>query len=101
MVGTPLAADFAGMTVDLEGNDSKGKFLYRTNCRVACHDGEHGDGKARSPMDLMQSEWETIAQNIAKIPCLDKWPANFTEEDVNDVFSYLYGGASDSPTPTS
>ncbi len=101
-VGTSIAAiDYRGVKIDLEANDSRGQLLYRKNCRTLCHDGEHGNGKSRSPMDLLMADWEKIAANVAKIPCIDKWPAGLTEEDLSDIFSYLHAGAADSPTPVS
>ena len=100
-VGTSIAADYRNTQIDLESNDSRGQLLYRKNCRSACHDGEHGNGKARSPLDLLMADWEKLANNIAKLPCIDQWPAGLSEDDLSDIFSYLYAGAADSPTPVS
>lgn len=97
---TGAAADYSKFAVDLEGNGFRGQVLYRKNCRTACHDGS-GTTKALSPIDKTQDEWQAKAQDLAKLPCIAKWPANLSESDISDIFSYLYGGASDSPTPTS
>lgn len=103
IVGVAIAApDYASYDVDYEfGNDSKGQFIWRQNCRLVCHDGEHGDGPMLSPMDKLMADWETIAQHVGEIKCLDKWPDTLSEDDLSDIFSYLYNGAADSPTPVS
>lgn len=100
LVGSGIAADYSTFAVDLESNENRGQVQYRKNCRSACHDGSK-EIKALSPMDKMQDEWKAHAENLAKLPCIAKWPDNMTEADLSDIFSYLYGGAADSPTPTS
>lgn len=99
--GTCVAADYRSVVLDLESNDSRGQFLYRQNCRNACHDGEHGTGQKRSPMDLLMADWEKISENIKDIACIDQWPDGLSDEDLSDIFSYLHSGAADSPTPVS
>lgn len=94
-----VAANYASYTIDVESNDSRGQFLYRQHCRTACHDGEHGDGPTLSPMNKLMEEWVNISENVGDIPCLSKWPQDISNDDMNDIFSYLYMGAADSPSP--
>lgn len=100
-VGAGIAApDYASYEVDYEfGNDSKGQYIWRQNCRLVCHDGEHGNGPMLSPMDKLMEDWEVIANNVGSIKCLADWPDTLSEDDLSDIFSYLYNGAADSPTP--
>lgn len=78
----------------IEGNTRKGKFLYRKNCRT-CHGSSASD---LSPLSKTQAEWKALATAHATIPCAENWQ-KMTEEDRNDIFSYLYSFAKDSPTP--
>jgi hypothetical protein len=76
------------------GNARKGKFLYRKNCR-SCHNGT--DAKDLSPADKTQAEWKATFGDIGKIKCSGDWTVN--ESDLNDIFTYLYDYAKDSPSP--
>ena len=88
-VGLAVAAETLG------GNARKGKYLYTKNCRT-CHGQTASD---LSPSSLVQAEWKVHFENAAALPCRDKWPAEMTEADVKDTFSYLYDFAKDSPSP--
>lgn len=81
-----------------DGNYRKGKYLYRKNCR-ACH----APGKSAnelSPVSKTQAQWKTAFSDkkIASYPCKDKW-AKLSAKDINDIYTYLYKHAKDSPTP--
>ena len=85
--GFALAAD--------KGNARKGKYLFRKNCR-SCHV-EGGKAKDLSPIDHKQAEWEAIFAK-AEFPCKADWP-EMSETDLNDIYTYMYEHASDSPSP--
>ena len=96
---TSFTADYRDVQIDLDANVSRGQLVYRKSCRKVCHDGTAGTGKAISPKEFSMAEWEKFAKNIAKLPCIDEWRKGLSEDDLSDIFSYLYSGASDSPTP--
>jgi mono/diheme cytochrome c family protein len=78
------------------GNEKKGKYLYRKNCR-ACHiDG--GSAMVLSPNSKTQEQWERAFEKYERLKCVDEWK-KLTEQDLEDILSYLYNHAFDSPTP--
>ena len=77
-----------------DGNARKGKFLYRKHCR-ACHGETASD---LSPASLTQAEWTTMFEDVTALPCHADWP-EVSDEDLNDIFSYLHDFAKDSPSP--
>lgn len=76
------------------GNARKGKFLYRKNCR-SCHDGTQA--KDLSPADKTQAQWTATFGDMSQIKCSSDW--TISEQDLNDIFTYLHDYASDSPSP--
>ncbi|ADU64170.1 MAG: cytochrome c [Pseudodesulfovibrio sp.] len=77
-----------------DGNGRKGKFLYRKNCR-SCHDGK--SAADLSPADRTQAEWKATFADMGKIKCSDGW--TISKEELNDIYTYLYEYAKDSPSP--
>lgn len=98
LVGACIAVELEGFTPGLDGNDRKGQYLYRKNCRESCHAGENA--KEMSPMDKTMEEWKGLSEKLSALPCTKDWNPDMTEQDLNDIFTYLHGGAKDSPTPT-
>jgi mono/diheme cytochrome c family protein len=81
-----------------DGNYRKGKYLFRKSCR-SCHI-EEGSAKVLEPLTLTQAEWtEAFSdEKIAAYACKDEW-AKMSAEEINDVYTYLWMYAKDSPTP--
>ncbi|SOB58629.1 Cytochrome c family protein [Pseudodesulfovibrio profundus] len=75
------------------GNARKGKFLYRKNCR-SCHGTSASD---LSPSSKTQAQWTATFADTGKIQCSGDW--TISEQDLNDIFTYLHDYASDSPSP--
>ena len=75
------------------GNARKGKFLYRKNCR-SCHGSSASD---LSPASKTQAEWTATFADKGKIKCSGDWTVS--EQDLNDIFTYLHDYAKDSPSP--
>ncbi len=98
LAGLAFAADLAEVKINFEGNERKGQYLYQKNCRESCHDGS--GATELSPMDKTYDEWKAFAENLAKLPCAAKFGEKVSADDLNDIFSYLHGGAKDSPNPT-
>ena len=98
LAGLAFAVNLAEVDITFEGNERKGQYLYQKNCRESCHDGS--GAKEISPMDKSYEEWKAVAKNLAKLPCAAKFQDKVSPADLNDIFSYLHGGAKDSPNPT-
>ena len=81
-----------------DGNARKGKYLFRKNCRE-CHK-EGASAKDLSPADKTQAEWEAVFAKDAyqSLACKAEWEKR-SEEDLTDIFSYMYNHAFDSPSP--
>jgi hypothetical protein len=97
-----LSVCFIGTTFAMEkGNKRKGKYTYRKVYK-ACHQrGEVESPKPHiNPDAKTQAEWEALFDNkdFKEFGCTEEW-ANLSQKDINDIFSYLYEHASDSPTP--
>jgi mono/diheme cytochrome c family protein len=86
----------AALALDGEGNSRKGKYLYRKNCR-SCHS-EGQPAPDLSPIDHTQAQWKKLFANYQEFPCYDEWK-DLSEADLNDIYSYLYQHAKDSPSP--
>jgi hypothetical protein len=88
-----------------EGNDRKGKYTYRKVYK-ACYKRGEVDSKtpAVSPADKTMAQWEQIFEkedfeNFAKeFGCAQEWK-ELSQEDVIDIYSYMYNHAADSPSP--
>jgi len=53
-----------------------------------------------SPSDKTMAQWERIFEkkDFDLFKCSNEWK-NLSGEDINDIYSYLYNYAADSPTP--
>jgi hypothetical protein len=98
LAGLAFAANLAEVKITFDGNERKGQYLYQKNCRESCHDGS--GAKEMTPMHKSYAEWKALVQNLAKLPCAVKFQDKVSPADLNDIFSYLHGGAKDSPNPT-
>ena len=77
------------------GNDRKGKYIFRKNCR-SCHDGSSAE--SLSPNSKTQAQWERTFEKMERLKCVDEWK-KIEQKDLNDVFTYLYNHGYDSPQP--
>jgi len=84
------------------GNYRKGKYLFRKNCR-SCHM-ENATGaqqaKILEPATYTMTEWTEAfkPEKAATYPCKAEWD-KATPKGTEDIYSYLYKFAKDSPTP--
>ena len=85
-----------------DGNYRKGKYLFRKSCR-ACHM-ENAKGAVQAkpfdPLSMTMDGWAQAfnPEKVATYECQGEW-RKLSEKDINDIFTYLYKHASDSPTP--
>jgi mono/diheme cytochrome c family protein len=77
------------------GNYRKGKYLFRKNCR-SCH-AEGQTAKDLSPINFTQKEWTQVFTD-KNTKCQDEW-SKLKDKDLNDIYTYMYKHAKDSPTP--
>jgi mono/diheme cytochrome c family protein len=78
------------------GNARKGKYLYRKSCR-GCH-AAGGAASDLSPNSHTQAEWKKLFAGWESIKCANEWKA-LSDEERNDIFTYLHDFAADSPSP--
>lgn len=78
-----------------DGNERKGKYLYRKNCR-ACHDGS--GAVELSPNSKTMAQWERTFGRYERLGCIEEWN-KLKHDDLNNIYSYLYGHAYDSAQP--
>ena len=96
LIGFAVVMAGTGFAEQKEGNENKGKYLFRKNCR-SCHiDG--GSAKVLSPNTKTQAQWERTFKNHERLDCAEQWN-KLSETDLQDILSYLYNHAFDSPTP--
>lgn len=87
----------------LDGNPRKGRFLYRQECRPChmdnpIHEMKEYHAEYMGPDSKRQAEWLEVLENKEQLPCFEHWK-DVSQADLNDIFTYLHGGAADSPTP--
>jgi hypothetical protein len=102
MTAMLLAAVWTSSALAMDmGNKRKGKYTYR-KVYQACHARGEVDSKTPflSPADKTQAQWEALynGKDYSQFKCAEEWSA-LNDEQVLDIFSYLYSYGSDSPTP--
>ena len=83
------------------GNKRKGKYTYRKVYKACMTRGEVDSPKpVVNPDAHTQAEWTTIFEkkDFAKFQCASEWEA-LSNEQLTDIYTYLYSFAADSPTP--
>ncbi len=88
MIGTSPAVE--------KGNERKGKYLFRKNCR-SCHQ-EGQTAASLNPNTKTQAQWERAFERFERFECADEWK-ELSEPERGDIFAYLYNHAFDSPSP--
>lgn len=84
-----------------DGNKRKGKYTYRKVYKACSAAGEATSATPTvSPADKTMSQWKDIfeSRNFDEFGCLTHWAA-LSDSDIQDIYSYFYHHASDSPTP--
>ncbi|WP_277656933.1 cytochrome c [Seleniivibrio woodruffii] len=97
-----LALAFTASTVfafDFNGGDGrKGKRLWK-RYHTQCADGKTLPNKVGASTKT-QAQWKDAFNNPSKLPCGGKWADGIkTEEDMQNVFRYLFDHAADSDQP--
>lgn len=80
------------------GNDLKGKYAYR-GIYKSCAEAEAGK-PILNPDAKTQAQWEQVfaEKNFKVFGCAKEWDA-LNDESRNDILTYLWKHAADSPTP--
>ena len=80
-----------------KGNKSKGRYLFKKKCRICHNDGE---AKKLSPASKKMAEWEEALKPEKIETYMCKYKIKFLTPNVfNDIYTYLYDFAVDSPNP--
>lgn len=95
LIGSFIGISFAAESFTTDGNDRKGKYMYRKSCR-SCHDG--GEAVELSPNSKTQAQWGRTFERYERLDCVEEWN-KLEHGDLNDVYTYLHGHAYDSPQP--
>jgi hypothetical protein len=83
------------------GNERKGKYTYR---KIYNSCANRGEVESRSPVinpsDKTMAQWDRIFQkkDFSDFKCRQEWD-KLSEQDLLDIYAYLYKHAADSPTP--
>ncbi len=96
-----IFASQIGMALAMfDGNPRKGRFLFRQECRPCHMINPIGPEPAHylGPDAKRQAEWAEVFEGRQELPCFEHWK-DVSAGDLNDIFTYLHGGAADSPTP--
>jgi hypothetical protein len=97
-----LSFCFAGSALAMElGNKRKGKYTYRKVYKACQQRGEVETSKPPiNPDAHTQAEWKELfaKKQFGEFGCSEDWE-QLSDEDLTDIFTYLYSHASDSPTP--
>ncbi len=95
-----VAIHLSSVMAMLDGYPQKGRHLFMQECRPCHMDNPIGPEPAHylGPDAKKQAEWIEVFENRQNLPCIDYWK-NLSEEDMHDLLTYLYCGASDSLTP--
>ena len=84
-----------------DGNKRKGKYTYKSVYKACAKRGEV-DSKTpmNSPGDKTMSQWKRVfdKKEFEIFKCSEEW-GKLSEEDINNIYTYLYSYAADSPTP--
>ena len=78
-----------------DGNERRGKYMYRKSCR-ACHDGS--GAVDLSPNSKTQAQWERTFGKYERLDCIEEWN-KLKHDDLNSIYTYLYSHAYDSEQP--
>lgn len=84
-----------------KGNKRKGKYKWRQVYKSCYKRGEVDSPIPHiSPLDKTQAQWKEVfdKKNFEQFGCKKEW-SKLSDEDLLDIFTHLYEGASDSPQP--
>ncbi|MCF8030349.1 MAG: cytochrome c [Desulfohalobiaceae bacterium] len=86
---------FAGEGFSPDGNERRGKYMYRKNCR-SCHDGS--SAKELQPNTKTQAQWQSDFDGYKELECTEEWD-KLSRSQLGDIFTYLFKHAYDSAQP--
>ncbi len=84
-----------------KGNPRKGKHTYRNVYKSCNKRGEVGSIKPLlSPNSKTRAQWKRTFEkkDFDQFKCKEDW-SKLSDKDLNDIFTYLYDHAVDSPSP--
>jgi len=97
-----LSLCLSGMVLaEPTGNDRKGKYTYRKVYKTCMERGEVASAKPiLNPDAKTMAQWAKVFENkdFDQFSCKPEW-SQLSEEEVMDVYTYLYKFAADSPSP--
>lgn len=97
LVAVVALAPWSSLSAGNKGNETKGKFYFKQNCK-SCHiKGEKG-GEI-TPMIKTQAQWQIYFAKGTHMKGAEPLSKYMTPEQLNDAMTFLYNHAVDSPQP--
>jgi hypothetical protein len=97
-----IALSLAGTALaEPTGNDRKGKYTYRKVYKACMERGEVSSEKpSLSPDAKTMAQWSRVfdSKDFDQFGCKPEW-SKLSDEEVMDIYTYLYNHAADSPSP--
>ncbi len=97
-----LTLSIAGLALaEPQGNDRKGKYTYRKVYKACMERGEVDSPRPPlSPDTKTMAQWQRVFEKkeFEQFGCQKEW-GQLEATDIEDVYTYLYKHAADSPTP--
>ena len=84
-----------------KGNKRKGKYTYRKVYKACMQRGEVSSEKpSLSPDTKTMDQWTRVfeSKDFDQFGCTPEW-SKLSDEEVMDIYTYLYKHAADSPSP--
>ena len=89
----PSSASPAGQ----KGNEAKGKFYFKQNCK-SCHV-KGAQGQEITPLSKTQAQWQAYFAKGKHMKGAEPLTKYMTSDQLNDALTFLYNHAVDSPQP--
>jgi cytochrome c553 len=99
LISLTLVVGFSSLGFSADsGNARKGKYTFRKSCR-SCHN-DDGTAASISPDSKTQAQWtrQFKPNKYGKLACKEEW-VKLSENDRQDIYTYLHKYAFDSPSP--
>jgi hypothetical protein len=90
-----------GMANEPDGNDRKGKYTYKKVYKACAQRGEVDSSvPPLSPDSKTMAQWKRLFEkkDFEEFLCKQEW-SQLSEDDIADIYAYLYKHAADSPSP--
>jgi mono/diheme cytochrome c family protein len=92
-----LLIPLASLSAGVKGNETKGKFYFKQNCKT-CHV-KGAKGGEITPMSKTQAQWQDYFAKGKHMKGTEPLSKYMTDEQLKDALTFVYNHAVDSPQP--